>query len=694
MNSVQNKIATRMKRTEGIIRIGIILFGWGMLIVLTSGVDSPIITMEFAILAAALIVANCMPLDIGYVQVTQAFAFEYLALMLLGPVSAAWITVLGILGQGVSGGKRDANWYFMNSAIQIVSIIAAGIVFVLLGGNLLLLSKSGLNKPEFLLPVFGGAITHFCVNIGLVYPLLMVRYGKSINQLNLVNILKWDFIAKLIFAPLAYYIFISYEKTQIIELATPLFFLIGLWLFIRKSMALSVTQKQLDENIERIKAQREIAIAANSSLDMKFVIETVAESIRDMYQCKLSAVHISDEAGLMSKPSAVKAIGDNGINKLIGQHRYGNLINTVLTRNKPFLTSDSKVIQRLMQSLTNEELEQCGIGSIAVYPLLADEKKIGTITLVSSDPDNFGNKSQEIIDFIAQELSGAVANARLHEDLKREYNERNEELKYAARVQAEILPHDFMTEKIRIGTRFTAARLLGGDFFEIAPRTDGNIAVAVGDVSGKGVPAALTMMRIVSIIRQLSRESSGSKDVLNKLNRELDWENNEGDSISQYATCFFMMFDPRSGIMRYSNAGHVRPYLFEKKTGELKLLEGGGFPLGMFPDGNFNEDQIILHPGDRVIMYTDGATDVVDETGERFTVNNLTKLVKELCIQDKEETASGIHKRLMQYKAGAALADDVAIVSLEYLGGPVDEAAEMEAMIKLNIPIMSEVESK
>ncbi len=694
MNSVQNKILTRIKRKESIIRIAIVIFGWGLLIILTSGISKPILTTEFVFLAAAIVIANCIPLDIGYAQVTQAFAFEYLALMLLGPVSAAWITVVGIVGQGVSGRKKDLNWYFMNSAIQIISIIAAGVVFLLLGGYALLVSKTGIIKPEFLIPIFGGAITHFCVNIGLVYPFLIVRHGKNIKNLNLNNVLKWDFVAKLIFAPLAYYIYISYGKTEIIELAAPLLFMIGLWIFIRKSMALSVTQKELDENIERIKAQREIAIAANSSLDMKFVIETVAERIRDMYKCKLSAVHISDETGLMSKPSAVKVVDNNGMHNLIAGRRYNKLINTVLTRNRPFLTSDPKVIRRLMESLENEELDKCDIGSIAIYPLLTEKKEIGAITLISGDPDHFSNKSQEIINFIAQELSGAVANARLHEDLKREYNERNDELAYAARVQAEILPHDFMTERLRIGTRFTAARYLGGDFFEIAPRSDGKIAVAVGDVSGKGVPAALTMMRIVSIIRQLSREAPGSIDVLNKLNRELDWENTTDDSIPQYATCFFMMFDPKSGIMRYSSAGHVRPYLYRKKTGEIKMLSGGGFPLGMFPDGNFNEDEIVLHPGGKVIMYTDGATEVVDENGTRFSANNLTKLVKELCLQDKEETAAGIHKRLMQYKSGAALADDVAIVSLEYLGGPVDEAAQMEAMIKLNIPVMSEVESE
>lgn len=694
MNSFHGNMSRSMKIKENIIRIALIIVGWGLLLSLTTDITNPIITKEFIFLAAAIVIANCIPLDLGYAQITQAFAFEYLALMLLGPVSAAWITVTGILGQGVRGRKKDVSWYLLNSAIQVISILAAGVVFMHLGGKALLDSRTGITNPAFLLPIFGGAITHFCFNIGMVYPLLIVRHGKSINIFNLYNVLKWDFLAKLIFAPLAFYIYISYDPADIVELAAPLVFMIGLWIFMRKSIELSVTKRELDDNIDRITAQREIAIAANSSLDMKFVIKTVAERIRDMYKCELSAVHICNETGLMTKPSAVNEGENNGMKCLLCGFRYKKLLKSVLTRNRPFLTSDPKVIGRMIESSDCEFNENCSPGSIAIYPLCTESNKIGTLTLMSKDPEIFSGKSKEIIDFIAQELSGAVANARLHEDLKREYNERNEELTYAARVQAEILPHDFMTERVRIGTRFTAARYLGGDFFEIATRSDGMIGIAVGDVSGKGVPAALTMMRIVSIIRQLSREAHTSIDVLNKLNRELDWESSEDDSVSQYATCFFMMFDPVTGLMRYSSAGHVRPYLFEKETGEIRMLSGGGFPLGMFPEGNFNEDEVFLNPGDKIIMYTDGATDIVDEKGKRFTAENLFKLVHEICMQDDEETAAGIHRSLMTFKSNAALADDVAIVSLEYLGGPVDELAEMEAMIKKNIPVMTDVEAE
>jgi serine phosphatase RsbU (regulator of sigma subunit) len=285
-----------------------------------------------------------------------------------------------------------------------------------------------------------------------------------------------------------------------------------------------------------------------------------------------------------------------------------------------------------------------------------------------------------MIEFIALELSGAVQNARIYERLKYENNERNEELSYAATIQSGILPSDYMSERVKIGTCFTPARYLGGDFYEISPRMDGQIAIAVGDVSGKGVPAALTMMSIISLLKRMCHEPHGTKVILDKLNKELDWESSEAESdTTQYATCFFILFDPNSGHTRYSNAGHVRPYLFRKKTRELIPLKGGGFPLGMFPHGNFNENEVFLELGDKIILYTDGATDVENSKSQRLGNAGFEKLVREICEEDKIDIAKGINDGIMQFKEDSRLADDVAIVTIEYMGGPIDELAEISA---------------
>ena len=684
------KMISDTKLKEALLRMIYMIVGWGILAVLTMKSDTRIISPEFLFMAFAILVANCLPLELGFAQVTQAFAFEYIALIMLGPAHAAWIAVIGIIGQGVFSKIRRYDWYVLNSSIQIISIVVTGLVFYSLGGKNLIDSGVNTLNPMFLLPVFAGAITHFCLNIGMIYPFIVLRQGKNVNYQDVWNVFQWDFVAKMIFAPLAFYICITYRNTSINDLIYPILFIIALWVFVRKSMQLSMTKRELHVQIEQINTQREIAKAANSSLDMQHVIETVADRLNGLYVCEMSIVHLKDAKGELKRSTVIKGeldcespLGDDGKN-------FTKLLNRVLEKNLPYVTSSIPSIQSLIESASQNNKKDCTIGSIAIYPLRTSSEKFGTITFISKEPEHFQNISQKMIDFLAQELSGAIANARLHEDLKHENNLRSEELNYASRIQAGILPHDFMTERVIIRTKFTAAHYLGGDFFEISPRSDGQIAIAVGDVSGKGVAAALTMMRIISILRQFSRNSQSSIEVLNQLNRELDWEDAEDDDVTQYATCFFLLFNPMSGLMWYSSAGHVRPILFRKKTADIKMLGGGGFPLGMFTEGNFNEDCIQLAPGDKVVLYTDGATDVVNDNDIRFSLESFKEIVLKICKKKDEKTADGIHAEIMKYRGDIPLADDVAIVSLEFLGGPIEEDKEMEAMIEKTLPVISD----
>ncbi|MFH1516090.1 MAG: hypothetical protein ABIG42_11615, partial [bacterium] len=434
MSKLLKNMVSDAKLKETLLRVAYMIIGWGLLISLTIKSDSVIVTPEFLFIAFAILVANCLPLDIGFAQVTQAFAFEYIALMMLGPVHAAWITVVGIVGQGVFSKMRRFDWYILNSSVQVISIIATGVVFYLLGGKSLLDSGVRTLSPTFLIPVFAGAITHFCFNIGMIFPLIVLRQGKNVNYQDVWNVFQWDFVAKMIFAPLAFYICITYGDASIKELIYPILFMIALWIFVRKSMDLSMTKRELNTQIEQINTQREIAKAANSSLDLKYVIETVADRLNELYECDMSLVHLKDEKGELKKSAVIK--GESNCESPLGEDgkNYIKLLHRILEKNLPYVTSSIPSINSLLEFPVANNNKQCTIGSIAVYPLTTTDEKLGTITFISKVPEHFLNISQKMIDFIAQELSGAIANARLHEDLKHENNMRSEELTYASRV--------------------------------------------------------------------------------------------------------------------------------------------------------------------------------------------------------------------------------------------------------------------
>lgn len=665
---------------NNILRMIFICIGAGLMGMTSAQTDIQFFNPVFIFIALAVVVGNCIPLFFGSIQITQAFAFEYLALMILGPVNAAWISVIGIIGQGIATKQRRIEWYLLNSSIHSLSVLGAGYIFLSLGGKYLATSGVYQLNPAFLLPVFGGAIAHFILNVGMVYPIIMVQSPTPVNHAKMWGVLSWDFIAKLIFAPLAYYFYIVFYRSTVNELIPPVVFLFVMWVFVRKSMELSTTKRELNEKIVRIEEQKKISHLAHESLDLKQVVETIAENARRMYNCEISMVHIANNSTMLDAPLAVAGKTLDCFDKLVNCEKFNECINKVHSSGEHFLSSDDEILDHLLVCKETKDNENNRLGTVAIYPLIASDEKIGTITLVGKYKDQFNDLNKEMIEFIALELSGAVQNARIYERLKYENNERNEELSYAATIQSGILPSDYMSERVKIGTCFTPARYLGGDFYEISPRMDGLIAIAVGDVSGKGVPAALTMMSIISLLKRMCHEPIGTKQILDKLNKELDWESGEaGKDATQYATCFFILFDPNSGHSRYSNAGHVRPYLFRKETHELLLLKGGGFPLGMFPQGNYNEDEVFLELGDKIILFTDGATDVENSNSQRLGSVGFEKLVMEICEEDKIDTAKGINDGIMRFKEDTRLADDVAIVTIEYMGGPVDELAEISA---------------
>jgi serine phosphatase RsbU (regulator of sigma subunit) len=675
------------KLKERIIRIVFIVAGWSSLIVLTHNSPVDYTNPLFIFAAIAIIAANCFPLDIRVAQITQAFAFEYLVMMMLGPVSAAWISVIGIIGQGITSKYKRLEWYLLNTSIQAFAIICAGIVFFKLGGATLISSRENLVSPGSLIPVFAGAITHFIVNIGAVYPLILVRHGKNLNYQDLWNVFQWDFLAKLVFAPLAYYIFVVYGESGIKQLIAPVAFMIFMWIFIRKSIELSVAKRKLSEHLKRIQSQHEIARAANSSLDIQQVITTITQKVKDLYNCELSAVHIINKSGHFELP--IKIANNTFVCCDFTQSsRFKKVLEWVLRTSKPFISGKAATIRKLTDETRKNGCTSCEIKSIAVYPVMIDKRQIGTITFCSKDANHFDNIAKEMIEFISHELSGAISNAQLHQDLRKAYDERSEELAIAAAIQRNVLPTDYMTERVRIGTHFSAAKVLGGDFYEIAPRGDRLIAIGVGDVSGKGVPAALTMMRIITVLRKVCRESRSSLDVLNALNKELNWEKIENANTNQYATCFFILLDPSNGLIRYSCAGHVKPFLYRKETDDvISLGTDGGFPLGMFKDGNYNEEKVMLSPGDKVILYTDGAIDAVNNEGQRFSISRLEKSVMEVCSDDNEDTAYGIYQKIMEFRQDAQLIDDIAIVSIEYLGGPIDDLDKLKAVVGKNLTV-------
>ncbi len=203
--------------------------------------------------------------------------------------------------------------------------------------------------------------------------------------------------------------------------------------------------------------------------------------------------------------------------------------------------------------------------------------------------------------------------------------QRDDEMASAAVIQRALLPkvRDFAAESgLDIWAAMSPARDVGGDFFDLVPLADGRVALGVGDVCGKGVPAALFMGITRTLIRINLRETPDLSGAILKANTYLV-NNNAGGF---FATLVYAAYDPRSGEVEYCSCGHL-PALIRRAGGAVETLLGGGLPVGLFEPLRMTASQAQLRPGDLFFLYTDGVTEAEDPEARQFGEDRLESLL-------------------------------------------------------------------
>jgi serine phosphatase RsbU (regulator of sigma subunit) len=229
---------------------------------------------------------------------------------------------------------------------------------------------------------------------------------------------------------------------------------------------------------------------------------------------------------------------------------------------------------------------------------------------------------------IAEEWKGASTIADLQEErLAQVERERIEqELRVARSIQQASLPKEVPTlEGWQISPFYQPAREVGGDFYDFHLLSGGRLGLAVGDATGKGVPAALVMSTTCGMLRAVSQalDSSSPGEMLQRVNEALV----PSIPSNMFVTCFYAILDPKKGSLRYANAGHDVPYLHRNSAAEE--LRARGMPLGLMPGMSYEEKEIVLDTGEAALFYSDGLVEAHDTQGEMFGFPRLRALVAE-----------------------------------------------------------------
>jgi sigma-B regulation protein RsbU (phosphoserine phosphatase) len=201
---------------------------------------------------------------------------------------------------------------------------------------------------------------------------------------------------------------------------------------------------------------------------------------------------------------------------------------------------------------------------------------------------------------------------------------------------------------------------LGGDFYDFVPLAGDRLAIAVGDASGKGLPAALMVSNVQSSLRTASLfAGDDGPAVLDAVNRQV-YESSLAD---RYATVFYGVFDSATRMLRYVNAGHHCPMVI-RRDNSILWLEAGGAPVGMFPDWKYDQGVVELHPGDVILAYTDGVIEAMNPDGEEWGIDGLRKAVAGCHARSPEDMVHAIFKAADEF-THRVQTDDATVVALQ-----------------------------
>jgi serine phosphatase RsbU (regulator of sigma subunit) len=231
------------------------------------------------------------------------------------------------------------------------------------------------------------------------------------------------------------------------------------------------------------------------------------------------------------------------------------------------------------------------------------------------------------------------------------------DLEIARDIQLAMLPGGIRTVgDVTISGVTRPANTVGGDFYDVLARPDGRLVLALGDVAGKGSPAALLMALLLASLRTLVEEDLDTASMVARLNVQV----HRHSPRSRFITLFYALYDPRDGRLEYVNAGHLPP-LIRRRDGRLERIgaEGNGLALGMFDHATYSTQQATIEPGDLLVLYSDGITEAENAAGRSFEDAGLDDVVRTHAAEDPQAIGRAILTAVEKYAAHAKLQDDL-----------------------------------
>jgi len=298
-------------------------------------------------------------------------------------------------------------------------------------------------------------------------------------------------------------------------------------------------------------------------------------------------------------------------------------------------------------------------------PLIYQDKVIGVLDLEHTRRGFFTDDHKRTVTTLAAQVAIAIENAQLYEQIAMQEKRLERDLAMARELQFRLLPPSLpKLTNLEIAAKFVPARAIGGDLYDFVNYSLSRTAIVVGDVSGKGAPAAIYAALVSGILRSHAPMEPAPAEMLSAVNFSLGERRIEG----QFVSLIYAVWDDEYRTLRVANSGLPRPVYCH--DGKVQIIEATGLPLGLFDDADYDELSFRAKPGDMFVFFSDGILDAANGAGDLFGRERLEQIVTKDANASPDAVVKAIFKAVAEHAAGQDAFDDQTVVAIRVKGAP------------------------
>jgi len=296
-------------------------------------------------------------------------------------------------------------------------------------------------------------------------------------------------------------------------------------------------------------------------------------------------------------------------------------------------------------------------------PLIYKGKAIGVLDLEHTRRGFFTDDHKRTVTTLAAQVAIAIENAQLYEQIAKQESRLERDLAMARELQFRLLPHSLpQIPHLEVAARFVPARAIGGDLYDFMSYSLSRMAIVVGDVSGKGAPAAIYAALVSGILRSHAPIEPSPSEMLSAVNFSLSERRIDG----QFVSLIYALWDDQRLELRVANSGLPRPVYCH--DGKIEIIEATGLPLGLFDDAEYDEFSFKPGPGDLFVFFSDGILDAQNKSRELFGRGRLERVITASCALSAEAVVDAIFKAVTEHAGSEDAFDDQTVVVMRVKG--------------------------